>query len=100
MEPTNQQNLIKFRGVPHIGTQIFEELDNQSLTKCREVCKSWQELIDNRNIPWKRILMKFPSGEGMYIVLTNLLSTYSLVRKKGRDVLINGEGRLFFSFVA
>jgi hypothetical protein len=57
-------------GVPHIGEQIFEELDNQSLTKCREVCNFWKKLIDNKNIPWNRILMKFPSGEGMYIVLT------------------------------
>ena len=53
-------------GIPHIGEQIFERLDNQSLTKCREVCKSWKKLIDHKNIPWNRILMKFPSGEGMY----------------------------------
>ena len=52
-------------GVPHIGERIFKALDNQSLTKCREVCKSWQKLIDHKNIPWNRILMKFPSGEGM-----------------------------------
>ena len=50
---------------PHIGQQIFEELDNKNLTKCREVCKSWQTFIDNENITWNRILMKFPSGEGI-----------------------------------
>ena len=74
-----EQTLIKFHGIlPHICEHIFEELDNHSLTKCREVCKTWKELIDQKNIPWNRILMKFPSGEGMYIVLTYLLPTYTL----------------------
>ena len=61
---TKMEQIINI-GVPHIGEQIFEELDNQSLTKCREVCNFWKKLIDNKNIPWNRILMKFPSGEGM-----------------------------------
>ena len=61
---TKMEQIINI-GVPHIGEQIFEELDNQSLTKCREVCKSWKKIIDRKNIPWNRILMKFPSGEGM-----------------------------------
>ena len=74
-----EQTLIKFHGiVPHIGEHIFEELDNQSLTKCREVCKSWKEIIDHRNIPWNRILMKFPSGESMYIVLNYLYFVLTL----------------------
>ena len=76
-----EETLIKFHGIlPHIGEHIFEELDNQSLTKCREVCKSWKEIIDHKNIPWNRILMKFPSGESMYIDLNYLLCTYSLMR--------------------
>ena len=41
---------------PHIAEQIFEYLDDKSLVKCREVVKSWQEFIDNRNLPWKRIV--------------------------------------------
>ena len=71
---TKMEQIIN-NGIPHIGEQIFEELDNQSLTKCREVCRSWKKLIDHKNIPWNRILMKFPSGEGMYIVLTYFLLT-------------------------
>jgi hypothetical protein len=59
------EQIITFLGFPHIGTKNFEKLDNQNLTKCREVCKSWQELIDNRKIAWNRILMKFPLGEGI-----------------------------------
>jgi hypothetical protein len=56
-----------FERFPHIGKQIFEELDNDNLTECREVCKSWQTFIDNEKITWNRILMKFPTGEGMYL---------------------------------
>ena len=56
-----------FERFPHIGKQIFEKLDNKNLTKCREVCKSWQKFIGDENIPWNRILMKFPTAEGMHL---------------------------------
>jgi len=36
---------------PHIATQIFEQLDNKSLTNCREVSKSWQKFIDDNHLP-------------------------------------------------
>ena len=41
---------------PQVAEQIFEELDNKSLSKCREVAKSWKYLIDQRNYPWTRIV--------------------------------------------
>ena len=41
---------------PHIAEQIFCQLDNKSLTKCREVTKSWQKFIDDKNLPWIRIV--------------------------------------------
>ena len=40
----------------HLVIQIFEKLDNKSLTKCREVRKSWQKFIDENNIVWIRIV--------------------------------------------
>ena len=40
----------------HIAEQIFEHLDDKSLANCRGVVKYWQEFIDNRNLPWKRIM--------------------------------------------
>jgi len=54
-----------FEEFPPVAKQIFEKLDNKNLTKCREVCKSWQKFIDNEKITWNRILMKFPLGEGL-----------------------------------
>ena len=39
-----------------IGKKIFEELDNQSLTKCREVNKSWRGFIDGeKTVPFRII---------------------------------------------
>ena len=40
----------------HIVKQIFEQLDNKSLTNCREVSKSWKKFIDERNMSWVRIV--------------------------------------------
>ena len=37
---------------PHLPEQIFQKLDNESLFKCREVQRSWQNIIDGRNYPW------------------------------------------------
>ena len=43
----------------NILENIFEYLDNQSLTTCREVSNSWKNFIDKRNYPWTRIVDKF-----------------------------------------
>ena len=43
---------------PHIAEGIFEGLDDQSLTSCRLVEKSWKNVIDGRNYPWERIVKK------------------------------------------
>ena len=56
-----------FDEFPLSAKEIFEDLDNKNLTKCREICKLWRDFIDNEKIVWNRILMKFPSGEGMYL---------------------------------
>ena len=45
---------------PHIAEQIFEQLDNKNLSKCREVNKVWKNFIDERNYPWIRIV-KIPT---------------------------------------
>ena len=45
-----------FLRLPHVGEQILEELDNQSLTKCREVSKYWKNFIDNQKIKYIRMI--------------------------------------------
>jgi ankyrin len=41
---------------PHLAKQIFQQLDNKSLAKCREIERLWQKFIDERNYPWLRIV--------------------------------------------
>ena len=41
---------------PHVLEQVFQKLDDRSLFKCREVARSWQNIIDGRNYPWLRVV--------------------------------------------
>ena len=47
-----------FSRFPLIAEEIFKGLDDQSLTSCRLVEKSWKNVIDGRNYPWERIVKK------------------------------------------
>ena len=40
---------------PHIGQEIFQQLNDQSLSECREISQSWQEFINNEKFYKKRI---------------------------------------------
>ena len=42
----------------NISRQIFENLDDESLVLCREVCKTWKSCIDGEKFYWIRIIMK------------------------------------------
>ena len=39
-----------FLRFPYLCQQIFSELDNDCLTKCRKVCRGWRPAIDNQSI--------------------------------------------------
>ena len=41
---------------PHIAEKVFEQLDDKTLTKCKEVSQIWKQFIDDRNLPWVRIV--------------------------------------------
>ena len=43
---------------PEISKQIFDNLDNQTLTKCRGVSQSWKESIEERKYFWIRKIQK------------------------------------------
>ena len=48
-----EEVLVRFH---QVGKRIFEELDNKSLTKCREVNKSWRGFIDDeKTVPFRII---------------------------------------------
>ena len=48
-----EEVLVRFH---QVGKRIFEELDNKSLTKCREVDESWRGFIDDeKTVPFRII---------------------------------------------
>ena len=48
--------LLRF---PVIGQKIFKQLDNQNLTKCKEVCHSWGYFLNEETLVWLRMLQKY-----------------------------------------
>ena len=59
---------------PVIAEQIFDQLDDQNVTKCRKICKTWydvterlqwirklQKLTKDHHISWKSVLVKIPT---------------------------------------
>ena len=44
---------------PFVAQDIFKELDNKSLIKCREVSVPWQNFIDNEKFIWIRRMHKY-----------------------------------------
>ena len=68
-QPSTIQDLVlRF---PHVLEQIFQKLDNKSLFRCREVARSWQNIIDGRNYPWLRIvnIPRILKGRNTYLHL-------------------------------
>ena len=43
-----EEVLLRFH---YVGQQIFEQLDNESLAKCREVARIWQTFLDGQKFP-------------------------------------------------
>ena len=42
----------------HISEKIFDKMDDKCLKNCREITKSWQIAIDNKNTLWNKIATK------------------------------------------
>ena len=54
--PKTSMNEVLTR-FPHVGEQIFANLDDQNLAKCREICDPWMTFLDNEKLIWTRIIM-------------------------------------------
>ena len=54
--PTIATILSRF---PALAEDIFKELNNKSLTKCRKVSVQWQNFIDNQKFIWLRRILKY-----------------------------------------
>ena len=53
-KPYMEEVLTRFH---HLGEQIFANLDDQNLTKCREVCDPWMTFLDCEKLIWTRIIL-------------------------------------------
>ena len=52
--------LIRFSDV---AQDIFKQLDNENLAKCREVNKVWCKFIENGSLLWRRRIQKFNKNQ-------------------------------------
>ena len=44
---------------PHVVTDIFKELDNETLTTCRKVSRIWCDTLDSDKRYWIRIIQRY-----------------------------------------
>ena len=54
VEAIKRKNHVEeiFWRFPHLGTRIFEKLDNTSLVNCREISKWWKIIVDSDKALW------------------------------------------------
>ena len=48
-----------FEKIPDLGDKIIKELDNQTLVKCKEVQRSWNNFINKEKILWFRMIQNY-----------------------------------------
>ena len=46
----------QFSRFPYISEQIFDQLDDQNLVKCRRISKSWCNYLDNQKVLYIRMI--------------------------------------------
>ena len=51
--------ILKF---PLIAENIFGELDDKTMTNCKEVSRPWNVFLDEKKVQWFRILQKYASN--------------------------------------
>ena len=48
-----------FSRFPHLSQAIFNEVDNNSLTDCRKVSRTWKNVIDHEKFHWLRRIQNY-----------------------------------------
>ena len=54
-----EEFLLRF---PGLGEKIFDQLDNQNLTKCKEVSRSQRQFLEENKVLWKRMIEKYSAN--------------------------------------
>jgi hypothetical protein len=73
MEKVLKSHLERF---PNLGLEMFNNLDNQNLTKCREVSRSHRKFLEDEKLLWTRRLTKY------YVDHPEFKKEWKLVMKK------------------
>ena len=47
---------------PHVATDIFKELDNETLANCRKVSRLWCDHLDNQKMYWVRMIQRYSTN--------------------------------------
>ena len=76
-----EETILRF---PHLGRQIFEKLNNQSLTTSRKIGKNWKSFIDNEKFLTFAIIKKMTNASDKSIWKRLQIQT----RKESRNFLI------------
>ena len=61
---------------PHLGVEIFNNLDNQNLTKCKEVSRYQRTFLEKEKHLWTRMIEKY------YVNHLEFKEDWNLVVKK------------------
>ena len=86
MTSVMKEVLLRFS---HLGIQIFENLGESDLAKCRKVTKPWLNFIDDENLPskrihqnWERSLQEYPCKNPQTKLLVALITGQNLMFKE------------------
>ena len=75
---------------PSLAQDIFKELDNKSLIKCRKVSVQWQNFVDNQKYNWIRRVHKSNGSMNEFYVQWKLIyrnTPFDLVKELSTAVL-------------
>ena len=61
---------------PHLGVEIFNNLDNKNLTKCKEVSRYQRKFLEEKKLLWTRMIEKY------YVNHLEFKEDWNLVVKK------------------
>ena len=85
MESTHIMEEIILR-FPVIAEQIFDQLDDQNVMKCREICKTWYDVTER--LQWIRLIQKMTKDQGIGVWTANDAKLYNDHQISWKSVLV------------
>ena len=87
LNPTMEEFIARF---PVIGQEIFNQLDNQTLTKCKEVSRDLNQFLEDDRLVWTRIIKKYDAShvefKDAWKLVVNLQGTCWKIKGSGHSL--------------